>query len=90
MSVLTSIANKIAAIGSGVDCSWECSHVDRVLVVALINLLFVSMLTLIANEITPSESGVDSSLHCSHVDRVLVNIHSRWVVSGLIQFQTKF
>ena len=88
MSVLTSIANKIAAIGSDVDCSWEC--VDRVLVVALINLLFVSMLTLIANEITPSESGVDSSQDCSHVDRVLVNIHSRWVVPGLIQFQTKF
>ena len=30
MSVLTSLANEIAPIGSGVDSSWDCSRVDRV------------------------------------------------------------
>ena len=32
MSVLTPIANKIAPSGSGVDSSWDCSRMDRVLV----------------------------------------------------------
>ena len=65
MSLWTSIANKIAPIGSGVDCSLDCSCVDRFLVEALINLLLVSVLTQIANEIAPSGSGVDSLRDCS-------------------------
>jgi len=54
------------------------------------NLSLSMVLTPIANKIELSGSGVDSSRDCSRVDRVLVDIHSGWVVPGLIQFWTKF
>ena len=33
------VANKIASIGSGIDSSWDCSRVDRVLFETLIKLI---------------------------------------------------
>ena len=66
----TLIVYEIMPSGSGVDSSWDCSHVDCVLVEALLNQLLVSLLTSIANKIAPSAKM--QKLHLNETSKTTV------------------